>query len=277
MDLQKIAIKLFADIGAVAPFYGRIGGIGDMLLIDPTTEISESAYIVHAATTVTDNEGQSHVVQTLTENFSIFASISAARPTADRYGSGANVTIDLIREQLLDTLIGWIMDIDMYPIAYAGDNISDVNRAWIWWQYNFTAKRIITAKVYDDSALPDFNKAYVEYLAQNNVPPKTAPLPIEDTEYPVTFEATGNPAGDNLVIEDNTERVVGNKIVFKDIGGTLPAGLAYDTTYYVITVNTGYFQISDIVGGDPINLIDNGAGSNAYIIMPDFADEVTTA
>ncbi len=71
----------------------------------------------------------------------------------------------------------------MYPIVYAGDAMFDVDRAWLWWQFNFSAQKIITAKVYDDSALPDFNQAYIQYVTPDNVPPETDPLPIPEPNF----------------------------------------------------------------------------------------------
>jgi phage tail sheath gpL-like len=72
--------------------------------------------------------------------------------------------------------------------------------------------------------------------------------------------------GTSYVDETGPKRVVDDKIIFKDKGGTLPTGLSYDTTYYVVTVGTDQFQVSGLQGGNPIDFADDDVSPNAYII-----------
>lgn len=49
---------------------------------------------------------------------------------------------------------------------------------------------------------------------------------------------------------------------------TLPAGLAVETTYYVVNASTDVFQLSATLGGAAINITDAGTGTHTFWAMP---------
>ncbi len=61
-------------------------------------------------------------------------------------------------------------------------------------------------------------------------------------------------------------------IVLTNSGGALPAGLAVDTKYFVITSTTNTFQVSLTEGGSAVDITGTGTGTHSFhntIIMPD--------
>lgn len=67
---------------------------------------------------------------------------------------------------------------------------------------------------------------------------------------------------DELIKTDHTLEV-GDEVVLTTTG-TLPAGLATSTTYFVIAVTQHRFQISVSIGGDAVNITDSGSGTCSY-------------
>jgi len=58
-------------------------------------------------------------------------------------------------------------------------------------------------------------------------------------------------------------------VVILTTSGTLPAGLAVATKYYIVNKNTNDFQLSNIPNGDPIDITDTGTGTHTF--NPGFA------
>lgn len=78
----------------------------------------------------------------------------------------------------------------------------------------------------------------------------------EYLRYPVEQFTPGN---DRLKITGHTFRA--GDIVYLTTGGTLPVGLAPNTPYYVLIVNSNFIQLSLTPGGSAINFTTSGTGA----------------
>jgi hypothetical protein len=179
MELDKISLKLRAS-GTL--FGDNIGFIGDLLLIDTEATARPFAYIVHSGASTSENTNDMNVVQKLTESFVIYTALNA-HLMADRTGSQVATGITTVRNQFLSALLGWIITPEDGPIVYDGDSLYIAERGVLWWQFNFSAQKVISAEIYDDPTLDDFDDALIQYVTPETVPPDTDPLPIPDPDF----------------------------------------------------------------------------------------------
>lgn len=56
----------------------------------------------------------------------------------------------------------------------------------------------------------------------------------------------------------------GDIVTLSNSGGALPAGLAADTKYFIISSTTNTFQLSLTAGGAAVNFTDNGTGTHSF-------------
>jgi hypothetical protein len=56
----------------------------------------------------------------------------------------------------------------------------------------------------------------------------------------------------------------GNRLVFKNVGGGLPGGIAANTVYFVVNPTTNTFQLSLTSGGAAIDITSAGTGVHSY-------------
>lgn len=70
---------------------------------------------------------------------------------------------------------------------------------------------------------------------------------------------------------------VGQKVRLTNIGGSLPAGFAVDTDYFVIASNlaANTFQLSATKGGASVNATGDGTGTHTVNPVPDYITEET--
>jgi hypothetical protein len=127
MDLSKVALKVKNSSTLLGD---SIGYVGDLVLTDIETVTAPFGYVVQGATTASENRGETHVSQILTDNMSIFVVLRSHRhPTAvtgilnDRLGTKAILDINILREQFLSALLGLIVNNDYWPLSYVGDTI----------------------------------------------------------------------------------------------------------------------------------------------------------
>lgn len=67
----------------------------------------------------------------------------------------------------------------------------------------------------------------------------------------------------------------GQKGRLTNSGGTLPAGLATDTDYFLIAVAANTFQLSLTKGGAAVNFTTDGTGTHTFNPVPDYIVEET--
>jgi uncharacterized phage protein gp47/JayE len=69
------------------------------------------------------------------------------------------------------------------------------------------------------------------------------------------------------ILENNTPRLDGDKIVFTSYGGNLPTGITADTIYYVRDQLVDSFKIALTESGNPVDIRDAGTGVISYDVV----------
>lgn len=194
---------VIAQIKTYCPsFAGRVAGAARFKMLDATASLDvPSAFVIP----LDDNPGErmslNDVRQPMIEAFSVIVAMSN---TVDERGQTAvNATHDTLRAELWHALLGWQPDNLGYAsryrgIEYQGANLLDMDRARLWYQYDFGAYMEITP---DDgwqqielNAMPHFDgaKINVDDIDLAADPNLHYPGPDGRIEHVINSPKTGN-------------------------------------------------------------------------------------
>ncbi|HGM7717257.1 TPA: hypothetical protein ACKQJM_004812 [Serratia marcescens] len=136
--------RIIAALRARCPrFENRVGGAAQFKAIpDVGKLLLPAAYVVPADDTPSEQKSQTDYWQDLTEGFSVIVVLSNGR---DERGQWASYdAVHDVRAEVWKALLGWEPDPDAGPICYAGGTVLDLNRAELYYQFDFTVDREIT-------------------------------------------------------------------------------------------------------------------------------------
>lgn len=129
-------------------FAGRVAGSARFKRLDETVNMAlPAAYVIPLDDTPGERMSLNDVRQPLVEAFAVIVAISNA---PDERGQAAiNSAHDTIRSELWAALLGWqpdnLQEHSIYRgIEYQGGNLLDLDRARLWYQFDFGAYMEIT-------------------------------------------------------------------------------------------------------------------------------------
>ena len=128
-------------------FGGRVAGAARYKQIDETASMSSpAAFVIPLDDSPGERMSLNDVRQTLTESFAVVVSLDN-RPD-ERGQNAVNAAHDTIRAQLWAALLGWqpdgLAENSIYRgIDYQGGNLLHLDRARLWFQFDFSAEREI--------------------------------------------------------------------------------------------------------------------------------------
>lgn len=138
-------------------FSQRVGGAAQFRNLPENINLQvPAAFVVPLDDNPEPNRSQNGFRQTLKESFAVIVVLSNAD---ERGQSSANAVHD-IRQELWQALLGWQITEDHDPIEYEGAALLEIDRARIWYQFEFgTQFEIGDEDTYQHSDLeskPDF-------------------------------------------------------------------------------------------------------------------------
>lgn len=148
-------MKLTKVIGAlrrrVALFEGRVAGAAEFKNLPDVGKLPmPAAYVIPNEDTTGDQKTQTDYWQDLTEGFSVVVVLSNLR---DERGQAAGYdAVHDIRAMLWRALLGWSPESDGNIIQYAGGEIIEMDRARLYYRFDFTIPYEITE---EDTAIPE--------------------------------------------------------------------------------------------------------------------------
>lgn len=175
MRIGPIVLKLRL---AATRFADMIGGAADFDSVQKET-FGECAFVVPLAETAGPNEQDTTVLQVLTEVFAVVVVLKNDTAQTDRLGLKAYDALDEARSQIFKGILGWEMDGYKTPVVYEGGRLLDLNAAYLWYQFEFSAERWITQEDgVEESVTTWFNSIYAEYVfVPDSAIPHKGPLP----------------------------------------------------------------------------------------------------
>lgn len=193
MELEPIIEALRTR---VAYFSNRIAGAAQFKLLPETAQLQvPCAYVITLDDTPGEQLSSNALRQDITDSFAVIVVLSN---TADEKGQGSAKSVHQVRSLLWSALLGWSPTADYDGITYEGGQLLQLDRARMWYQFEFSAVTQI-----DDSdgwqgpaldALPHYdggtiNVDVVDPMADPNV---SYPGPDGRIEAGAVYPKTGN-------------------------------------------------------------------------------------
>jgi hypothetical protein len=157
MKLSPIILQLRS---ASTSFGNNIAGAAELVAAEKETYSVDRAFVVQLAENATPNDQTLGINQSINE---IFAVIVALNNTGDRRGQTAYDGVFTIRAEIFSGILGWKIPGAEGLVEYSAGRLLDMNRAYLWYQFEFlVSTRITDADGYQQTP-DDFLHANVEY------------------------------------------------------------------------------------------------------------------
>lgn len=131
----EIIIQALRD--RCSSFQGRVGGAAEFKNLEESTTLAvPSAFVVPLDDSPTESKSLNSVRQGLTDSFAV---VVAVTNTVDERGQAAFRSIRDLRAELWAALLGWRPDSTYNGIVYEGGTLLRMNRARLWYQFEFGA------------------------------------------------------------------------------------------------------------------------------------------
>ena len=184
MLLSPIVIKIRA---AETMFGNFVGGSAQLAQAMEYSLVKEAAFVIQLSEIASSNNYDNSINQTIAEKFAVVVALDNGTSDKDKLGLIAYDRLELIRSQLFGALLAWQMpavdNAGPKPeslVSYSGGKVLGINRAWLWYQFEFSVDTHISdCDGVDNGAddLPWFDKIFAQYilgpsadLPQINVP-----------------------------------------------------------------------------------------------------------
>lgn len=187
---MKIGPIVLALRAANTRFGNRIAGAVEMgMVLEGATLNNETAFVVPVADKPNPNQESSGINQKVIESFVVIVALATDANKKDKLSIAVYDDVHDVRAELFTAILGLQLNNQESVISYAGGQLVDINRAYLWYQFEF----VVNFRLDDDDgvdvgadALPDFEKIYAQYM----LAPNTA-LPLPDgTVLPQTLFET---------------------------------------------------------------------------------------
>ena len=134
MELEPIIEALR---GRVAYFSNRIAGAAQFKLLPETAQLQvPCAYVITLDDTPGEQLSSNALRQDITDSFAVIVVLSN---TADEKGQGSAKSVHQVRSLLWSALLGWSPTADYDGITYEGGQLLQLDRARMWYQFEFSA------------------------------------------------------------------------------------------------------------------------------------------
>lgn len=134
MRIAQISLKLRA---AKTDFGDFVAGSAELAIAIENTLTREMAFVIPLIENARDNQLQSAIDQRVAERFGIVVALKNDNSQAQKLGLVAYDRLHDIREQFFNSLLGWEIPEAESIIYFRGGKLLDVNRAWLWYQFEF--------------------------------------------------------------------------------------------------------------------------------------------
>jgi hypothetical protein len=182
-------------------FENRIGGAAELAAAMTYTLQKEMAFVVQMAETTSANNYDAGINQVINERFAVIVALDNAISDKDKLGLTAYDTLFDIRAEIFHAILGWQMPDAESLVSYAGGRVVRVDRAYLWYQFEFlVSTRISDGDGVDVGAadLGYFDSIYAQWIltpsAKMDVIGDNLPITIVDPDMTSIIDFTTNPA-----------------------------------------------------------------------------------
>ncbi len=137
MLIGPIALKLRT---AETRFENRIFGAAELALALEYTLKVESAFVVQLAETASANTQDNAILQLITERFAVIVALDNGSSDKGKTGLIAYDKLFSARAEIFKAILGWQIPGAESLVEYAGGRVAGLNRAYLWYQFEFSVK-----------------------------------------------------------------------------------------------------------------------------------------
>lgn len=192
MQLEPIIAALRARCPT---FSNRVAGAADFKPLPETASLAvPCAFVIPLDDNPQESMAMNSVRQVLKDSFAVVVAISN---TADEKGQGSAASVHTYRAALWAALLGWRPDLRYDGITYEGGQLLSLDRARIWYQFEFGALMEIEPsdgwQEIELGQLPHFDGATIKVDAIDPADPNKA-NPVLDGRFEagIVIPKTGN-------------------------------------------------------------------------------------
>lgn len=202
MQIGPIALKLRL---AETRFENRIFGAAELALVQEYSLKAESAFVVQLSESVNTNTLDNDINQKINERFAVIVALDNGTSDRDKVGFIAYDKLFDIRAEIFKAILGWQMPGAESLVSYGGARILGLNRAYLFYQFEFVVDVRIDV---DDGVdvgtddLPPFDTLYAQWVLAPSVNATAVegvtalPVTIIDPDMTTVIDFTSNPAVD---------------------------------------------------------------------------------
>lgn len=167
MELEETIIEALRQ--RVSFFGNRVAGAAQFKLLPETAALTVPfAFVIPLDDNPGEPQSQNAIRQDITDGFAVVVALSNL---ADEKGQGSANSVRQVRRLLWSALLGWEPGEEYEAIQYEGGQILQLDRARIWYQFEFSALTQIDDddgwNGPSDAALPHFDGATIKVDALN--------------------------------------------------------------------------------------------------------------
>ena len=134
MDIDLIIAALK---GRCLSFGERVAGAAEYKrLAESSNLVMPAAYVIPLDDSAGEQQSENSYRQQITDAVAVVVVLSN---TADERGQTPLATVRSIRKELWKALLGWKPDVEHGPIQYEGGQLLDLDRARMYYQFEFSA------------------------------------------------------------------------------------------------------------------------------------------
>jgi hypothetical protein len=198
MKLSPIILRLRAQ---ETIFNNYIGGAAQLAQAMEFSLSGEAAFVIQLAETATANTYDNSINQKISERFAVVVALDNGTSDRDKTGLIAFDKLQDIRAQIFSAILGWQIPGTESIIEYSAGKVLGINRAWLWYQFEFSAETRITDEDGFDNKESDlgwFDTLYAQYvlMPSADMPVENLPVNIFDVDMTQIIDFTTNPAID---------------------------------------------------------------------------------
>lgn len=179
-----------------ASFDGRVVGAANFATVTESTALlSPCAFVIPMDDSPEPSASQNSVRASMDETFAV---VVALDNRLDERGQASGKSVHAVRAELWAALLGWRPEALYNGIAYEGGNLMTIDRARLWWRFEFSAAMEIGPEDgFQEgqlAALPHFDgvNLKVDMIAPAADPNVQSPGPDGRIEHDAPIPPTGN-------------------------------------------------------------------------------------
>ena len=199
MQIGPIALKLRL---AETRFENRVFGAAQLALALEYTLKKETAFVVQLNETANANTLDNGISQKINEQFGVIIALDNGSSDKDKAGLISYDKLVDVRTEIFKAILGWQIPGTESLVSYAGGRVAGLNRAYLWYQFEFLTETRIDDDDGVDVGVDDlemFGSIYAQWILSPSVKSEAVkgatalPIPIVDPDMTSIIDFTSDP------------------------------------------------------------------------------------